>query len=151
MRVKSENNKGFTLIELLIVISLITILAGVAMVALGNLQTSTQLNETSTQIIQTLRLAREQSVAGFNNAAHGVKFNAGAYVLYQGDSYATREADYDRIYPLASTLSIITNFVGNDVVFSKGVGVPSAEGIITITHSVNGSKVISVSAQGIIE
>ncbi|MFH1089112.1 MAG: prepilin-type N-terminal cleavage/methylation domain-containing protein [Candidatus Uhrbacteria bacterium] len=147
----SDHSKGFTLIELLVVISLVTIMAGVAMAAFGNLQTSTQLNETSTQIVQTLRMAREQSIAGLNNAAHGIKFNPTAYVLYQGDSYATRDLAYDRVYKLDSALTITTTLTNNEIFFSKGVGVPSAGGLITISHSVNGFKRISINTQGIIE
>lgn len=148
---RSVVNKGFTLIEFLLVIGITVILAGVASVVYGNLQVSAQLNETSAQMAQNLRLAREQSIAGLNNVAHGIKFDAGQYTLFQGASYLSREYSYDRVYPLDSALTITTTLSGNEIVFSKGVGAPSASGTITLSHSVSGSREVSVNSQGIIE
>ena len=65
--------KGFTIIELLIAIGITVVLVAAASPIYGNLQVSTQLNESSAQITQDLRLAREQSRAGVNGAAHGIK------------------------------------------------------------------------------
>ncbi|NQV88131.1 MAG: hypothetical protein HQ402_01060 [Parcubacteria group bacterium] len=138
------------MIELLIVIGITTILAGVSSVVYGNLQVSSQLNETSAQITQNLRIAREQSSSGLNNIAHGVEFTSSQYTIYQGASYATRDSSYDRVYSLPSAVTLSTTLTGDEVLFSKGVGIPSTTGTITITHSVNGSKTISVNNQGII-
>src|SRR3989344_2929313 len=90
-----KNNTGFTIIELLIVLGISIILATAAAPLYGSLQVSAQLNENSSLIIQSLRTARERSIAGYNNIQHGVFFdiNTGAvdsYTLYQGSSYVAR-------------------------------------------------------------
>ncbi len=153
--------KGFTLIELLVVISIIIILSVAAIPVYGNLQVSAQLNENTSQIIQAIRTARERSVAGYNNRQHGVYFNINAssdnkYILYQGSSYATREAGYDRETILGSSLSISANdftFTGSDVDinFSKGLGVPDNTGTIILTHDVSGTRSIILNDLGIVE
>lgn len=145
-----HTNKGFTLIEILVVISLTMLLAGVSSVVYGNIQVSTQLNETSSQIAQNLRLAKEQSASGKNNAAHGIKFDANQYTLFQGSSYLTREVSFDRVYVLGSGLSLATTLIGNEIVFSKGVGDPNTNGTITLSHIVNGSRSITINNYGVI-
>lgn len=148
---RTHTTRGFTLVELLIVIGIMMILAGVSSVVYGNLQQSAQLNETGAQMTQNLRVVREQSNAGKNNAAHGIRFEPSRYTLFQGATYATRESAYDRVYTLAPALSLTTTFVGDEVVFSKGVGTPTMAGTITMVHSVSGSKTILVEDNGTIQ
>lgn len=142
--------KGFTLVELMIVIGITTILTGVSSVVYGNLQKSTQLNDISAQISQNLRLAREQSLAGLNDKSHGVKFNSNQYILYQGDNYTGRSVAYDRSFSVSSALTITADVSGQEVNFSRGTGLPSATGTITIAHSIGGAKSVIINSDGII-
>jgi len=139
------------MIELLIVIGITMLLAGVSSVVYGNLQTSTQLNETASQVAQNLRLVKEQSISGFNNTAHGIKFETSRYTLYQGDSYATRDSSYDRIYSFASALNVSTTLINNEINFSKGVGVFNATGTVIIDHLAGGTKIIFIDDNGMIK
>lgn len=150
--------KAFTLIELLIVIGLILILAAASAPIYNSLQVQAQLDETSAQIVQTLRTAKERANARYNNASHGVFFdiNLGGddfYILYQGDSYDTRDTSYDREIKLASPLSFInSNFTltgaNIDVNFQKGSGRPDNVGSVILRHDVQGNRVISVNEKG---
>ena len=63
---------GFTLIELLMAIAIILTLAAMAASLTVTFQVSSTLNETTAQTIQTLRVARELSIAGSNNKSYGV-------------------------------------------------------------------------------
>lgn len=155
-----EVRKGFTLIELLIVIAITVILATAAVPIYGGLQVKAQLNENTSQIIQTIRTARERSVAGYNNSAHGVFFDINSgndrYVLYQGSSYATRDVDYDREANLDSVLSLDNSsfaLAGDDIdiTFSKGLGVPNNIGNLLLIHNTSGNRVISVSGMGTVQ
>jgi prepilin-type N-terminal cleavage/methylation domain-containing protein len=134
-----QTNKGFTLVELLIVIAIALILVTVSVPIYGNLQVSAQLNENTSQMIQTVRIARVRSVARVNNASHGVYFeiNPGAddrHILYQGDAYATRDMAYDRAVTLNPSLTLSTTLVGAEVNFSKGAGASTTTGTVTLTH-----------------
>ncbi len=143
--------RGFTLTELLITIAISAILAVVAVPIYGNLQVSSQLNETSSLLIQTIRTARENSEASVNNSAHGIKINEHSYILYQGSSYATRQANYDRITELDSTLTLSSNLTDDEVNFSKGLALPNHTGVIILTHDLGNTKNISINTFGLIQ
>jgi prepilin-type N-terminal cleavage/methylation domain-containing protein len=150
--------RGFTLTELLIVIGITLILAMAAIPIYGSLQVQSQLNENTTQIVQALRTARERSVARLNDAPHGVYLDVVAsakdkYILYQGSSYATRNASYDREVILDDPLIIVNSSFtltsGDiDINFSEGLGVPDNTGSFILSHEVSGSKNISVNSLG---
>jgi len=147
---------GFTLIELLIVIA-ITLILGVSAVPIyGNLQVSAQLNSTGDQLVQTLRTAKERSTARVNNSSHGVYFeiNSGSedrIIFYQGSSYAGRDSDYDRVTKLDDAITLSTTLAESEVSFSKGVGTPNTTGTVTLTHSVDGERVVTINNIGTVE
>ncbi|MFH1522569.1 MAG: GxxExxY protein [Patescibacteria group bacterium] len=164
--VKSDSNPlnlyGFTLIELLIVISITSILMVAAIPIYGNLQVTTQLNENTSQIIQSIRTARVRSVAGYNNSEHGVYFEINffgndKYILYQGPSYLLRSSAYDKENILDKALSfntigfILSNGKDVDINFSKGLGMSNNAGDIILTHDVDGDRNITVNEYGKIE
>lgn len=152
---KDKKITGFTLIELLIVISVLIILTTVSIPIYGNLQVSSQINENSSQIIQTLRIAKERSMAGLNNQQHGVQLQTDKYILYQGSSYSLRDDDYDREIIFDDVLSLFLNLNGsgelNDINFSMGLGMPNKTGVIDLIHSVNGTRIIVINEMGIIK
>lgn len=154
--------KGFTIIELLVVIGISIILAAAAAPLYNGLQVTAQLNDNTSLIIQTLRTAREQSLAGYNNARHGVYFdnNVGSvssYILYQGDSYATRQTSYDRqmffdpALIVSSTDFVLINVADIDINFARGTGVPNNIGTLQLIHDVNGGRSILLNAIGSVE
>lgn len=125
---------------------------------LNNLQVSTQTNKSTEIIIQFLRLAKEKSFSRVNNESHGVYFNITAgddsMILFQGDTYSTRDSQYDREYYFSSSIQVTTSLAGNEVSFSKGLSIPniiSAEDTVTITHDVFGSRVVTINSYGLID
>ena len=153
--------RGFTLVELIITIGLGVILTVSVIPLFGNLQVATQLNEQSALIVQTLRSAREQAVAGYNNSASGVfiqinPVGADNYIsYYQGASYATRNSAYDQTKTMESQLSFqnisfTATSTNIDINFAKSTGVPNNIGTFLITHSVSGQRSVSVNRYGAI-
>lgn len=154
--------RGFTLIELLIVVALALILAVAAIPIYGFLPEQTQLGETSAQIAQTLRIARQNSVVGLNDSAQGVYFEINsepvqAYILYQGPSYSERQADYDRRMELPAFLTMansgfVLNNAGDiEINFSQGLGRPDNIGSLILAHRAHGEAIISVNELGRVE
>ncbi len=148
--------KGFTVIELLIVLGIMGVLAAAAAPLYGNMQLSAQLDENISQITQTARIARERSFSRLNNSSHGIYFEINPsgndkFILYQGDSYATRNAEYDRVFTLDPSLSLSTTIMGNEINFSKEFGIPNATGTVTIFHSVKGSRTMRINRLGMAE
>lgn len=139
--------KGFTLIELLLVIGVAMSIAALTIpVGVRFVQTQA-LDETTSDILGTLR--RSQHLAAFqkNDSAFGVKFLSGSYVLFQGSSYTSRVASEDESFTLPG--GIITSGI-DEVVFAKLTGIPSSTGMLTIASSFN-SQALDIHAQGNIE
>lgn len=150
------SRSGFTLVEILIVFGIFTILIVASTPLYGTLQVRAQLNENTSHIVQSLRIAREKSVARLNNSSHGVYFSIDPngndqFVLYQGDSYFTRNSAYDKTIILNSSLFLSTSLEGSDVSFSKGLGIPNNFGTISLTHVIDGGRNIIVNQFGGIE
>jgi Tfp pilus assembly protein FimT len=146
---------GFTMVELLITIAIAIVLFSAVMSLQGNYGASAQLYSANIQILQTLRIAREKSIAGLNNSPHGVFFEHNAIakdriILYQGTSYALRDPLYDReiVFPLV--LSVSSTLTNNDITFSKGVGTPNNIGTITLIHGGGVNAALSVNVLGVV-
>ena len=151
-----KQSGGFTFIEVFLVIGIILIIAVAASPIYTGLQITSQLNENTTSIIQTIRIARERSAAGFNNASHGVYFEINAegndkYILYQGATFVTRDSTQDRVAVLDSALSLFTTLPSSDINFLKRLGIPNAVGIVTLTHDVSGTRTINLNELGKVE
>ena len=131
--------KGFTILEIILSIAIITILAGAVSPFYVDWKNVIELDTAISQIRQDLRLARAKSLAGYNDSSHGVYLNidssgADKIIVYQGNSYAAREVDYDKEYIFDSFLSLNTDITGNEINFSQGKGEPSRTGAVSITN-----------------
>ena len=149
------NQQGITFLELLLVIAIIVVLAAAATPIYSNFQPQSQLNGSVSQIVQSLRTGVEFSKARYNNAGHGLylEINPGndRVILYQGDSYATRDSSYDRIITMDPPITLSSSLPGNEVNFTKGTGYPNNTGTIVIAHSAAGSRSITINAYGVID
>lgn len=150
--IKYMNNKlGFTLIELLVVISLMLGLVSVSVPIFSAMHVRVQQSELEAQIISSLDLAREYTMAGYLGSSYGVYFDTDKYIFYKGDSYTLRDLDFDRIKEAGNIFDLSTDFVDNDVNFLnifEGVD----EGSINIQNQNNGEiEVISVNSLGFID
>lgn len=146
--------KGFSLVELILVVALIGIISVAGGPAWTRLLTTTQIEETNAQLVQTLRLARSRSTAGLNQAVHGIYIESNQYTLYQDSSspysYATRDPQYDRVTNIDESVSLSSTIVSNDINFNS-IGQPNNSGIITITHYASDSLNITINQLGLIE
>jgi len=143
--------RGFTLIELLITISITVVLAVAAMPIYSKFQVHSQINESTSLIIQTLRTAKQRSEVRLNNSSHGVWFSSNEFVLYQGNSYSSRDTDYDRGQEVDPSIIISTTLSGGEINFSKSFGEPDNIGTITLTHDIGEERIININSLGIIE
>jgi len=142
---------GFTIIELLLVVGITLLIAATAAPIYGNLQVSSQLDENTNQVVQSIRIARERSVSGLNNSRHGVRLESDKYILYQGSSYALRDSSYDREVVLSDALLIFSTLTNSEVNFSKGAGIPNNTGTTTLRHRLGDERQIIINIFGLIE
>ncbi len=140
-------SKGFTLIELSLVIALM-FLIGVFVSPVGMAFYKAQLlNESYEGMINAMRQAQIFSMTGKNNHSFGLSIQDDLYVVFEGDSYATRLPSEDVVFPLASAVAVSGI---EEIVFSKLTGEPSVSGDIVITVGVK-EKQIEVSTSGNID
>ena len=154
---RTSHKTGFTSVELIIVIAIALLFFVAASPVYSLLFVSSEVNEHSFRIVQSARLSRERAVIRLNNSSHGVYIETNPslgnrVVVYQGSSYASRDADYDTIIPLPSGLSVSTTIPGNDINFSKEFGVPASTGtILLVPRQGGGGRTITINNFGMAE
>lgn len=154
-RVYKKINRGFTLIELLISISILTLLSTMAFPVYNNMYASTKLEEAAIYVEEELFVARNFAVGGYNDASYGIFFEINEpgidkIIRYQGESYATRNAAMDRTKNLDETISISTSFLGDEINFANGTGIPDNTGYVDVSYIDGNSRRISVNEYGIV-
>ncbi|PCI19705.1 hypothetical protein COB64_03265 [Candidatus Wolfebacteria bacterium] len=139
--------KGFTILELLLVIGAVIIISALT-IPIGVRFYQTQiLNETTSDILGTLRRSQNQAAFQKNNSAFGVKILSDSYVLFQGNSYVGRTVTEDESFSLSGGITISGI---DEVVFNKLTGISSTTGTITVTSG-SDSQILNINAQGKIE
>ena len=122
--------QGITLIEILLVILPIIFLAllifpiGISFYKNQQLQAHTQ------GILQTLRRAQLKAMGAEQDSTFGVYITNGNYILFKGNSYASRDAQYDEIFDLPQI--IIVQDAPKEIIFSKFEGKPNIATDITM-------------------
>lgn len=132
--------QGFTFVEVLIVLAVLVIVSALSIVALHTLTKKTDLDTTRDNIISTLNIARNKTLASEEATQYGVYFDDSSdpdrYIFFQGQNYAT--ASFEEIHNLPSSIeisSISFNGGGNEVVFRRLEGKTDNYGSITIRFS----------------
>ena len=113
--------KGFTLVELLLVIALILIVAVPSLMFGGNFMGSMYTDDAAQNFKSALIEARGNAMSGKENSPWGVKLEQGEFLVFAGDSYASRDSQFDTGYAINRNVNI-ANF--DEVVFSSPSGLP---------------------------
>ncbi len=144
-----SNKKSFTLIEVLIVLALTSLIIVFSLPLFNLFKINRKLDIQQNKIIDTLRLAQNKSQTGLDNSSYGVYFETDGYVFFKGDSYETRDTQYDIEYELPSGFSLSGL---EEVVFYKITGRPSSSGNLVITETSSGrTRTISINSLGLIQ
>lgn len=126
---------GFTLIELLIVFAMSAIVfASIGILSIGTFPKS-QLAIESAVVVQTVRQAQSKSVSGTHDAAWGVFMSSNALTLFAGETYATRQTEFDRIHVFPNDVTV--SGLG-EIHFSAKTGIPDVSGDISLLQSSTG-------------
>lgn len=141
------NKQGFTLIELLLVIVLLSLLVvTVIPISLRFFKLQT-VSDTSVELVELLRTAQMFARTQRHDSAYGVKMLDNTFVLFEGESYATRITSEDS----SSSLSLGTTVTGFDeIVFEQGTGAADFSGVITIV-TLDHENTVRINSSGLIE
>lgn len=151
--------KGFTAVEILVVLAIFALLLTISVVAIGALRGDSDLEAEAKAFQRTLELARSKTIASEGDARYGAyvdtSVNPHQYVLFQGNTYASRVVNKDEVYKLRNTIefSSVSFGGGPEVVFDRIQGTTSQTGsaVLQIKADPANTTTVSVESSGNVE
>lgn len=139
-------NKGFTLVELLLVLAIFAIFFVLSESVYVNLKSSSNLKIATTNLVQSIRYAQNNSEIMKNDSKWGVEIFSDKAVIFKGNSYLTRDNSFDQNFDFPKG---ITPSGVSEIVFEKMTGSTSNTGTVILTNS-SGVKNILINEKGTI-
>jgi type IV fimbrial biogenesis protein FimT len=152
----SKSTKGFTLIEVLVVLSMLAIVAALAVFVSMDTYRGSSFRADRDLLVALLQHARAEAIhnicAGTSctntspaaDTTHGLYVGATTYTLFQGSSYALRTTAEDQNY---SEDALVSRTGATEVVFQPLTGTVAAQATITLTGS-GKTSVITIEPSG---
>lgn len=140
---------GFTLVEALIVVALLGVIVAFAIPFYQSFQVSSQLDNTTHELVQTLRRAQMQAMASQGGTDYGIALASDRFTLFRGASYSTSDP-FNELIVIPPTLSISSG-LGNTITFSVVRGAPSSTGSITVQTNNGKTRTITINPRGVID
>lgn len=142
----NKYKSGISIIEIILVIAIVAII-GAATIPLGaQFLNRNSLKNKTNELVTSLNIAQINAMSGKDDSRWGVTVSGNQIVMFQGDSYSTRNSTFDVTYTIPASVSI-TSF---EVVFSKVTGDPDSAQNITVSSS-QGSKQVQVNQLGVVD
>ena len=141
-----KSAKGITLFEVIITIAIFTLLIAFLSPSVFDFYQEREFDVHFKSIVQSLRRAQLQSMAGEKESSFGLYFGTNYYILFKGDSYSKRDSAFDEVFELPADF-LISGI--SEIVFSKIKGLPSEVGDIVLISG-NRSGTISINKMGMI-
>lgn len=140
--------RGFTLMEILIVLGIFAVLAVASFPLYSNIQTQSTRQSAVDDVADALRLSIAQFRA--DGSPRGVLFEPHAVTTYTGDSYTSRDAQYDRRIELSEVISVGSTFSNNE--FNTGeTDMQFPSGSIIVTDSITKKQeIIRLTSLGVV-
>lgn len=148
---------GFTSLELLLVIAFFGVIIAVTTFPLYSMQTRGALEDAVTGVVDVLRRAETQAMAGHFGDRWGVHFSDGegcalpatTYHVYRGAAFASATDTYDTFaLPGGVTVTGVDVGGGCDVSFSRFHGFTGQPGLITLTGVDAATRTVMINAYG---
>ena len=130
-----KTRRGFSLVEMGMVIGVGAVAAGIAVPVFMNYQYSSDLHVAVANITQGIGEAKILAQSSKNDSAWGFSVTNG--VVFQGESYATRQAGSDEFFPVPPTVAASGLL---ELFFTKMDGTVSRTGVILLMAK-NGNKI----------
>ena len=146
---------GFTLIEILIAIGILTVLAALTVINLGQPQVTASLQGATETLVADLKGQQLQAMAGDNNGTasqqmHGLVVASNHYTLFAGASFDSGDTTNFDVTP-GGAITFTSTLTDDQIQFAKGSGEVSGydSGHNTITvHNGSDSKTVTINRLG---
>jgi prepilin-type N-terminal cleavage/methylation domain-containing protein len=150
-----KSGAGFTLLEVVVVMGIMTMLGGFALIVSLDVYRGYAFRTERDMLIAILHKARSQSmnniclgVACTDGRPHGVHIATGQYVIFQGASYAARDAAVDEVIPATNATASIVPSSLSEVVFTQLSGTAAPVGTVGLTDSAVHISTITINSEG---
>lgn len=152
-KLQRKNRNGFTLSELLVVVGILIVLTAISIPAFRFFEGESDLNNSTEEIINTLRIAQNKTLASESSSRWGVYFSTSTiphqYILFQGNNYQSRSTSSDEVHKLPSKIEIykIDLSSAQEVVFNRLSGTTDQFGEVAIRLKTNFVKTRNIFIQ----
>lgn len=153
--VARKSGAGFTLLEVLVVMGIMSILGGFALIVSLDVYRGFAFRTERDMLISVLHKARSQSMNNMclgtgctDGKPHGVHVSTGAYIVFQGASYASRDVAVDEVVPAENAAARITPGSLSEVVFAQLSGSAAPVGSIGLTDSAGHISTTTINSEG---
>lgn len=137
--------EGYTLIETVLAVAVIALLAGLSIPVFQSFQTKNNVDLAADITAQSLRRAQGLAQAMSGDAPWGVRVVTTTATVFQGASYATRNASFDEIFDFSQNVTVSGT---SEIVFSKLYGYPQPTGTMQLISSNGDSRFLLINAKG---
>lgn len=138
---------GFTLIEVILTISIILILGAISAPFYISFYTSSQIDTTTQEVVQSLRRAELKALNNENDDSWSIKLVDDKMILYKGTDYPTRDSNYDEEIQIPKSIQITGT---SDITYQKSSGSSSFSGNLTITDQKD-TSILTINRKGIVD
>ena len=121
---KNKKQRGVSFIELLVVIGVFILLTAISVPLFRYFQNEADLNNSTQEIINTLRLAQSKTLASEGASNFGVRFETEEFFLFEGTSYDPLDPE-NETYNLPENVEIYEIILaggGTEVIFERLTG-----------------------------
>lgn len=140
--------------EMLIVVAVAILLLVIITAAFSSFRDTQALNGSVEEIVAAINKARSSTLSSQNSLQHGIHFESGRVVIFQGAAFSASDPANEEIKfsPFVEISLIALNGGGSDMVFQKLTGKTDQYGAITLRVRKNTSdtKIISVKSTGVV-
>ena len=92
--------------EVMLSVFILALIFAIGLPVVANFYRDYQFDSEYELLFSLLEQARNQAMVNYNEAVHGLSINSVNYVLFQGASFAARDATQDKSFPRNTAITI---------------------------------------------
>jgi prepilin-type N-terminal cleavage/methylation domain-containing protein len=148
-----QKNSAFTLIETLVVLTILTVLAGLTVSAFRDYERTQRLATVVADVKNGFAETRTKTLGSVDDTVYGVHVGASSIQFFSG-STPVIGSNNNTIITLPAGISATSSFSNHlaYLTFARLTAIPTATGTVTITDlNTNTTKTFTISAAGLVQ
>ena len=144
----SEAN-GFTLIEILVAFGIFVLILSLGLLLAMDFYKTYAFNYETSLLAASLQSARSRALSNMNQSPHGLHFENGVYVIFEGGSYDSSDPK-NKTIPMSYLVEVkdeATGLPAGDIIFEQLSGSVSGDFALLVQSGAKSSQ-ISVNREG---